>query len=193
MFSDHKKGHISGAFFNPAVTLAVFIRRKIGLIDTFIYILIQVIAGFFACLLGFFLSQDTIPFAPTFNEAKVGLFRPLLGELLFTFALCTVMLNVATTKSQDGNSFFGLAIAFTVMSAAYSIGNVSGAVLNPAVCIGPMFVRAIFDSTEPLKYIWVYLVGEIMGAVLAACVFLMTNTDELKNVEKSLTWSKILY
>jgi aquaporin Z len=89
-----------------------------------------------------------------------------MGEFLFTFALCTVVLNVATCGATSGNSFYGLAIGFTVLAGAYAMGPVSGAAFNPAVVVGLTVLR-IFAASN----IWVYLIANFAGAAAATALF----------------------
>jgi aquaporin Z len=102
-------------------------------------------------------------------EAMVGtldLVPALLAEFIFTFALVYVVLNVATAKGTEGNSFYGLAIGFTVLAGAYAVGSISGGAFNPAVAIGGSFMN-IFAWGN----IWIYLVAELAAAVVAAFAF----------------------
>ena len=108
-------------------------------------------------------------FAPA-PGADVGLVAVLLSEALFTFALALVILNVATDDATAGNSFYGLAIGFTVMAGAFSVGGISGGAFNPAVGTGPILIDT-FAGDGSLTNLWIYLVGPILGGVAAAAVF----------------------
>jgi aquaporin Z len=94
----------------------------------------------------------------------------LLAEFLFTFALVYVVLNAATAKGTAGNSFYGLAIGFTVMVGAFSVGNMSGGAFNPAVALG---ISVMGLSTW--SNIWIYLVANFVGGAAAAGVFKAVN------------------
>jgi aquaporin Z len=94
----------------------------------------------------------------------------LLAEFLFTFALVYVVLNTATTKSTSGNSFYGLAIGFTVLVGAFSVGNISGGAFNPAVAVG---ISIMGLSSWP--NIWIYLVADFAGGVAASGIFKALN------------------
>jgi len=171
-------GHISGAHYNPAVTLGVRLtgRDHISTSSAFIYLIVQLTASFFASLFVYSITDTT--FAPAPAEG-VTQFKALCVEFIYTFALVSVMLNSATTKSQNSNSFFGLAIGFTVLSAAYSVGNYSGGAFNPSVGFGPILVNVMFGSGT-FKYIWIYWVGPLSAAIFAAMVFRITNTAEYR-------------
>jgi len=98
----------------------------------------------------------------------------LIAEFLGTFALAYVVLNVATAKGTSGNSFYGLAIGFTVLAMALALGVMSGGAFNPAVAIGISIMKMISWNA-----IWIYLVGCFGGAALAAVVFRMNNPDDI--------------
>lgn len=153
-------GHISGGHYNPAVTLAVFIRGKATSKDLAGYAAAQVIGG----LAGAAVAGLYVP--PPLDTPELVVFPALIAEFLFTFALAYTILNVATTRGTEGNSYYGLAIGFTVMVAAFAIGPVSGAVLNPAVALG-VVVLGLTDAAN----LWVYFVANFAGAALAAFLF----------------------
>jgi aquaporin Z len=156
-------GHVSGAHYNPAVTLAVFMRGKCEAKDVGPYMVAQVVAGVVAALAVLFL-KGPVDVAP--SDLMAVLPKALLAEILFTFALAYVVLNVATAKGTDGNSFYGLAIGFTVLAGAFAVGGISGGVFNPAVAVG-ISVMGLSSWVN----IWVYLVANFAGAALAAFVF----------------------
>jgi aquaporin Z len=100
--------------------------------------------------------------------------RALLVEVLFTFALAYVVLHVATSKKSSGNSYFGLAIGFTLLVGAFAGGNISGGAYNPAVAVGITTM-----GLSSVSNIWVFLVGNFTGAILAALVYKTVNPDEV--------------
>jgi aquaporin Z len=161
-------GHISGGHFNPAVTLGVWMRGKCETKDVVPYMLFQVIGAVLAGLVVKFLKGGAAvaPLQPATIPA-------LVAEFLFTFALVYVVLNVATAKETSGNSFYGLAIGFTVLVGAFSVGNISGGAFNPAVATGISVL-----GLSSWHNIWIYLVAEFGGAALAAGAFSTLNTAE---------------
>src|SRR5258708_875035 len=96
-------GHISGGHFNPAVTLAVFLRGRCPASNVPGYMVAQVAAAAVAALIARFLVGAPKP------GAELDVMRSLVAEFLYTFALAYVVLNVATAKANQGNSFYGLA------------------------------------------------------------------------------------
>ena len=100
---------------------------------------------------------------PTVTPAEIKIVPALVAELVGTFALAYVVLNVATAKGTAGNSNYGLAIGFTVMTMAFALGGISGGAFNPAVAVGITIMHL-----EKVANIWIYLVGNFAGGALAA-------------------------
>ena len=163
-------GHISGAHYNPAVTLAVWIRGKVTAQDAIAYMAVQITAAIVAALIAKWYMGD-MGVATMDLSGKV--LKVFIGELIGTFALAYVVLNVATSKGTTGNSFYGLAIGFTVFAMATAFGAVSGGAFNPAVATGATVVGAF-----ALKNIWIYLIACFGGGFLAALVFNFINEED---------------
>ena len=160
-------GHISGGHYNGAVSLAVFLRGKIDA-PTFIgYLISQFLGAIAAALIVYVVLGKTYPLAPA-STATFG--TALLVEVLYTFALCLVVLNVATSPDTEGNSYYGLAIGFTVAVGAISVGSISGGAFNPDVGSGPIVVDAILKGGS-LSNLLLYLLGPFLGGALAAWVY----------------------
>ncbi len=160
-------GHVSGAHYNPAVTLGVFLRGRCPAADVVPYWAAQLLGGVAAAAIVLFLkTAEAVRLDPAVPAA-------FAAEFLFTFALVYVVLNVATAKSTAGNSYFGLAIGFTVLSGAFAVGDVSGAAFNPAVALGAMMMGML-----PFGSLWVYLTAELAGAAAAAVVFKAINPED---------------
>ena len=160
-------GHISGAHYNPAVTLAVFMRGKLETRDVAPYMVSQVAGAFVATVVVQLVLGSTFAPAPSPDATTVA---ALLVEILYTFALALVVLNVATADATSGNSFYGLAIGFTVAAGAFAGGPVSGGAFNPAVGTGPILVHTMLGGGG-VGDLWLYLVGPFIGGALAAVVF----------------------
>jgi aquaporin Z len=161
-------GHVSGAHYNPAVSTAVFLRGKMSVSELAAYAATQVAAAVVGGLVVILLGFD-----PDEAARVAGAGKMLVAEFLFTFALAWVVLNVATARGTEGNSFYGLAIGFTVATGAYAVGAISGGAFNPAVAVGAM-VMGLLSWGD----IWVYLVANLAGAAAAAFVFLYTQPAE---------------
>jgi aquaporin Z len=161
-------GHISGAHYNPAVTIAALIRRRIGIADAAAYWVAQVAGGVIAAVI----ARAAVNPASVKTLALSGHAEAAAAvvEVLITFALCYVVLNVATSKDQPGNGFFGLAIGFTVVAGAFAVGGISGGVFNPAVALGGATAGLFAWST-----IWVYLVVQLGAGIAAGLAFLALN------------------
>jgi aquaporin Z len=160
-------GHVSGAHYNPAVSLAVFLRGKMTASEMAQYWGVQIVAGILAFMAGGFVAGRTLGIAPA---EGVDMTRALLNEALFTFMLATVVLNVATVAKNAGNSFYGLAIGFTIVCAAIAGGAISGGAYNPAVGIGATVAHAAMGGGA-MDNVWIYIVGPLAGALLAGFVF----------------------
>jgi aquaporin Z len=161
-------GHVSGAHYNPAVTLGVVVRGRCSPADAIGYMVAQVAGAVVAALLVGFLKPGAAV-APMALETN----RALISEALFTFALVYVVLNVATAKATANNSFYGAAIAGTVLAGAFAVGGISGGAFNPAVAVG-ISVMGIASWSN----LWIYLVGNFGGALAAALVFKKLNPND---------------
>lgn len=160
-------GHISGGHFNPAVTLAAFLRGRCDKRDVVPYWAAQFLAGFAAAVVVNFLLTGRADPAVVATHPTIASF---IVEFLFTFALAWVVLNVATSKATMGNSFYGLAIGATVLVGAITVGGISGGAFNPAVGLGVWTM-----GLESARQFGVYLVSEFSGAATAALVYRLIN------------------
>lgn len=172
-------GYISGAHYNPAVTLAVLIRGKVSWIDALVYWLVQFLGAFSAALVYFSVSGKYFIPRPsilaTFQTA-------ILMEALYTFALASVVLHVATADETENNQYYGLAIGFVILAGAFA-GGLSGGVYNPAVGIGPLLAN-ISNIGVRMQSVWIYLIGPLSGGLLAGLLFRLLNIHSTPKVEK---------
>ncbi|HKP75560.1 MAG TPA: aquaporin [Longimicrobiaceae bacterium] len=166
-------GAISGAHYNPAVTTAMLIRGKVTGAEAAGYVVAQLIGALLAALGVYFLTGQTFVPAPA-PGASVA--QVLAVEALFTFALALVVLNVATARETEGNSYFGLAIGFTVMAGAFAGGPISGGAFNPAVGLGPAVVHALIGG-QPVGHVIHYVIGPLVGGAAAALVFALQHPE----------------
>ena len=161
-------GHVSGGHFNPAVTLAVFLRGRCAAKDVVPYWIFQIVGAVLAALAATFLVGT-----PAKPPGELNVAKALLAEFLFTFALAYVVLNAATAKGTSGNSFYGLAIGMTVMTGAFAVGGISGGAFNPAVAVGISVM-----GLAAWANIWIYLVANLAGGAVAAAMFKLLNPED---------------
>jgi len=157
-------GHVSGAHYNPAVSFGVFLRGKLSGVDLALYCVVQLVAAALAFTFGYVLTSHAGGIHP---GAHAGTAEALLAEIVFTTALVLVVLNVAVTPATQGNSFYGLAIGFTVAAGAFAVGPISGGAFNPAVGFGATFASAAYASGG-WGDLWIYIVGPLVGAAIGA-------------------------
>lgn len=163
-------GHISSAHYNPAVTLAFLLCKRMYKSDILGYLVAQISSAFLATLTAsFLLNNHNSPVDISMLDLSSNILPALLAEFLGTFILCLVILNVAIAKGTAGNNFYGIAIGFTVMGLAYAFGGISGGAFNPAVAIGMAMAEIVRWSD-----IWIFLVANFAGGAVAALVFQLT-------------------
>lgn len=176
-------GKTSGAHYNPAVTIAVSLRRFFAWWDTqlivrpavaLFYILFQ-LAG---AVVGGRLAAVVTGSINSPSSSK-GDMTALTGEIIATFFLCYVVLQTATVAKTATKEYFGIAIGFTVAAMAVTVGGISGGALNPAVgFLSSVTTDGLIPIAIPLATPWYYAAGPAAGGVLAALIFRMTTTDE---------------
>ena len=162
-------GHVSGGHYNPAVTVAVWLRGRCSRAEVPGYIGSQIAAGIVAAFVVLGLKGD-----PSVSARTITVFPALIAELVGTFALAYVVLNVATAKATSGNSYYGLAIGFTLTTMAFALGGVSGGAFNPAVAVGITVMHLAKVSN-----LWIYLVANLAAGALAAVTFRFINPDDV--------------
>ncbi|MGL5808515.1 MAG: MIP/aquaporin family protein [Nocardioides sp.] len=162
-------GHISGAHYNPAVSIAALVRGRLSSSELGPYVGAQLLGGAVAALIGGLLVDTKV------NAAWSGkdLVAAFLAELLFTFALAWVVLNVATSKDHEGNGFYGIAIGFTMMAGTIAVGPLSGGAFNPAVGLG-----VTLTGMSTWANLWIYLVACPLGGAAAGLAFKALNPDD---------------
>jgi aquaporin Z len=166
-------GYISGGHYNPAVTLAVYLRRKIDQPTAIQYVIYQCLGAVAAAFIAFLVTGAAVVPKPGPN---VTLISVIIMEAIFTFGLASVVLHVATSSRTHGNQYFGLAIGFMVMAGAFSAGAISGGVFNPAVALGTFLVD-MTNIPGNLPNLVVFVIGQLLGAVGAATVYNIVTKD----------------
>jgi aquaporin Z len=168
-------GHISGGHYNPSVTLAVWLRGKLPAREVIPYWISQLVGAVLAAYVVYAVLGKTYALAP---GAGVGAGSAVLIEAVYAFALSIVVLNTATSPATAGNSYYGLAIGFTITVAAFCGGGISGGAFNPAVGSGPAIVSAITGMGTGLAGLWIYIIGPLLGGAVAAGVYRVQNPPE---------------
>ena len=179
-------GNISGAHFNPAVTIAFVAIKKIKPIDALTYIILQFSGGILGALFtkGILLDEGraTSYGATTIEKSMIGVPEGLAIETMFTFLLVWAIVGVATNP-KAARDWAGFVIGATLGVGIMVAAPLTGAGLNPARSFGPALVSGVWTD------FWVYIVGPIIGGVAAAVVyyklFIETQgkTDRIPNVE----------
>ncbi len=160
-------GYISGAHYNPAVTLALLMSNKIKSQTAIYYMLIQLLAAITAAAVYNILTYKT--FVAQIGN-NVNMFSAITVETLFTFLLASVVLHTAATDKTKGNDYYGLAIGLTVMAGAFAAGPISGGAFNPAVGIGPILFDIGNLSTHSAS-LATYFIGPFLGGAIASTVY----------------------
>ena len=156
-------GHISGAHFNPAVTVAVWLRGACEKSDVVPYISVQALAGVLAAIVS---QEILLAHEPSVTAIDMDATNALAAEFLYTFALVYVILNVATSDATQGNGYYGAAISFVVLAGALTVGEISGGSFNPAVS-GALLVSGSIELSD----LWIHLVPQFLAGVLAVQAF----------------------
>ena len=165
--------HISGAHYNPAISIVILLRGRLDRRDLLPYIAVQIAGAAAAAVIVRLVTGRFLTLAP---GAGVAAPAALAAEFLFAFALALVILNVATSPRTRGNSYYGLAIGFVVMAGAFAVGDISGGVFNPAVGTGPALVALAAGGS--LGDLWIYWTAPVAGAALAVPVYRMQHAGE---------------
>ena len=167
-------GSISGGHYNPSVSFAAWIRGALPTKELVPYWVSQFAGALVAGCLIYKFTGAALHVAP---GANVTWMKALTGEVIFSFALSYVVLHTATTKATAGNSYFGLAIGFTVMIGAFAVGGISGGAFNPAVGLGPAIIELVLGGS-PTSMAWIYAAGPLVGAAAAGYTYKFQHTGE---------------
>src|SRR5258708_17299904 len=154
-------GHISGGHYNPAVTLGVWMRGRTETKDVVPYMIFQTAGALIAATVVRYLDPTAVV-----HPHVLAVFPALLAEFLFTFALVFVVINTATAKGTSGNSFYGIAIGFTVIAGAFAMGSVTVGAFNPPVAVSVSVMGMVAWSQ-----LWVFLVANFLGRAASALTF----------------------
>ena len=176
-------GRVSGAHFNPAISLALFIRQKLSALEFGLYVAAKIVGSFIACLLFVLVRRGKFNnFAG--NEIPLTMYDPndgdkdgwsyfgaFLMEVILTFILIMFILASCERDNYLGPSL-GLAFSLTLLACSIIGGGVSGCSMNPARSLAPAFMQLFNgENKNPIKQIWIYLVGPFLGGIIAAFVW----------------------
>lgn len=174
MVSIYALGAASGAHFNPAVTIAVFLTGKLpgGIKEACYYVGSQFLGGCFAAWIYIHINHASFDLTPGDNYS---IWQAIVVEFLYTCMLCFTVLNVACTSSAQGNQYFGLAIGFVIIAGGYAVGGISGAAFNPAVSVA---IDASSMISKGFGYCVAYVMAEVVGSCLAVVLFRVVRPEE---------------
>ena len=170
-------GNISGCHINPAVSLGVLLSGGMKAKEFAGYVISQCLgalagSGLLAAIFGLGKVKDMTGGFGSNGLAGVNgnAFAGLLVEIVLTFIFVTAILGVTSKKANHG-SFGGLVIGLTLVVVHILGIGLTGTSVNPARSFGPAVIAAISGNTEPIAALWVFIVGPMIGAALAAYVY----------------------
>lgn len=172
-------GPISGAHYNPAISLAILLRGEMTLHHMLVYWVSQIVGGCLGALLGGVLDGGV--YSNVALGSKSTMTQALLAEVIFTFLLCFVVLSVATHSKVGGNYYYGTSIGLVVMVGAITVGPISGGAFNPAVALG-LSVAKGFDS---MGYVLSVAIANLLGGAAAAGIFFLVAPDQYSSTSYS--------
>ncbi len=166
-------GKISGCHINPAITLAMFLSKRISNKEAGMYMIFQVIGAILGSAVLYVLAKDSGSTTTlTGSNGYTDMIPALVAEIVFTFIFVLVVLGV-TSKGAE-NKFAGLAIGLTLVLVHIVCIPITGTSVNPARSIGP----AIFEGGQALSQLWLFIVAPFIGAILSTIVWKIIDTEE---------------
>lgn len=176
-------GEFSGAHFNPAISLAAFVKGEISAKRFGLYVVAQLAGAVVASLLAYAISQvagysQLVVFAATKFPLTAGADTTYIGipafmEFLFTFLLVFAVVSVAMNKKKEGNQYYAVAIALVLFTGIIVLTPMTGASMNPAVALGSNIAKALqnfstyFADKENMNLVIVYLIPQLFGGLAA--------------------------
>ena len=182
-------GRVSGCHINPAVSLGCLLTKRMSVKDFCVYVVSQILGGFVGAVLvfGIFEMADVNPLGDACNYAvgfgangltAGGIIGALLTEIVLTCIFVYAILNVTDEKAGTGK-IAGIVIGLT-LTLVHLIGiNLTGTSVNPARSIATAISAAIYNgTTEALAQVWMFIVAPLIGAVVAAVLYKVLNTEK---------------
>jgi aquaporin Z len=173
--------HVSGANYNPAVSLALVVRGKLSFLDFLPYLVAQVGGAFTGASIVVGLTGHT--FGPVLPTGATPV-QAMLAEGLFAGLLCLVVLNVTTVAKTEGNGYYGQAIGLSMAVGCFCIGPISGGCLNPAIAVGSTLMRVLRGDLIGVEMVGIYIVGPLAGGLLASAIFTLQTGEKLFETEE---------
>jgi glycerol uptake facilitator-like aquaporin len=164
--------HVSGAHYNPIVTLAMLFRKEISLLDSINYIIFQILGAVLAGSAVFFLTSVTMEVQPNLSAT---VYQILGYEVLFTYLYVYAFLTVTSHPKLKNNTFYGLVLGATIMVGLFSSIQTSGGVFNPATSVGVTLSHLFIGDGVSKYYLWYYLVGPALGGLIATAHYSLIN------------------
>lgn len=173
-------GKISGCHINPAVTIALWSVKKFPSRDVVPYILAQLVGAALASFaLAYILGMGAVTtggLGATAPFEGIGYMQAIVAEAIGTFLLMLAIMGVAVDRDAPPG-FAGLIIGLTVAGVITTLGNITGASINPARTFGPYLGDLVLGGSNLWNFFPIYIIGPIVGAVLAAFVYRYLSED----------------
>ncbi|CAI9301862.1 unnamed protein product [Lactuca saligna] len=181
-------GHISGAHFNPAVSIAFAITGRLPLVYLPMYVVSQLLGSVVACLtlkILFNHQNDTLPTLTRYSNPTTDL-EAFLWEFIITFVLMFAI-NGAATDDRSSKELAGVAIGGTLMFNVIIAGPITGASMNPARSVGPAVVA------NEYKNLWIYVIAPILGSITATILYALLRQSNQENQDIEVESTKNIY
>eukprot|EP01013_Petalomonas_cantuscygni_P028923 TRINITY_DN5334_c0_g1_i1.p1 TRINITY_DN5334_c0_g1~~TRINITY_DN5334_c0_g1_i1.p1 ORF type:complete len:288 (+),score=62.64 TRINITY_DN5334_c0_g1_i1:108-971(+) len=179
-------GYVSGAHFNPAVTMAVMVSRNISVFEGCLYMLVQVAMGFASAFFAVLIHQnftESLGAPDTLAHSATGAMQTFLAESTFTFALAITVLHVAASPNKH-NQFYGHAIGGIIIVGAVTMGEFSGGSFNPAVSLAfPLTRCTIAGHCRMAAWSVLYIVAEMSAGAMAGLVFRFSSPSQAPSTQ----------
>ncbi len=175
--------YVSGAHYNPLVSLAMAFRGHLSCRELLCYWLAQILGGIVAFLVAMHYHGHAMLVAPA---SHMSLLQAFVMEVLLSFVFALIILVIGTAEKYRGNQIFGFAIGYSIPALTGVGGSISGGVFNPAIAIGAAIVGFIAGVPFEWSHLCMYIISSFVGAILAAMAyrhFIAERHDEIMIVE----------
>ena len=175
-------GGISGCHINPAITLGVFLSKRMSAKDCGMYMLFQVIGGIIGASILYIITSSTgivgtgANDLQAYGDGTITVIGGFLAEMFFTCVFVLVVLGAAAKTNGATNNFAGLAIGLSLILVHLVCIHYTGTSVNPARSIGP----ALFQGGTALHNLWIFIVAPMVGAVIAALVWKVVDPEQVE-------------